>query len=114
MFKPSYNALLAASISFAATGATFAQGVQTSYVRGSDGCPEIRVQNNGRKAVDVDVEYTIQQRKSNGRTVGGTRTDTMDDVPPGGRARTFPTYVFGAACDMPYDFQQRVARVRER
>ena len=91
-----------------------AQGVSVSSGRGSDGCPEVRVQNNGRKFVDVDVEYTIQQRKSNGRTVGGTRTDTMDDIPPGGRARTFPTYVFGAACDAQYDFQHRGVRVRER
>ncbi len=103
----------------ALTGVAFsasvaAQGVSVSAGRGSDGCPEIRVQNNGRKFVDVDVEYTVQQRKPNGRTVGGTRTDSMDDIPPGGRARTFPTYVFGAACDAPYEFQHRVVRVRER
>ena len=98
----------------AVTPLAIAQEVVVTTVKGDDGCPELRAQNNGRRAVDVTVEYNIQQRADNNRMRGGTKQDVLDDIPPGGRARTFGTYTFGVNCERAFDFQHKVLQVKSR
>ncbi len=97
---------------FLSLGTVSAQTVQVSAIKGGDGCPELRVLNNGRKTVDVSVEFTIQQRSSEGKMRGGTKTDVLDNAAPG--SRIYPTYVFTVNCDRPYEFQHRVTKIQER